>query len=70
MTFTEAVLSVMRSKNLKRRDLVRDEITPTYLSELLNGHIKEPTWEKACMIIESLGVSLEQFETYRKRSEQ
>ena len=51
MAFTEALKAVMKAKNLRAVDIASDEVTSPYLSRLLNGKVKEPTWQKALVII-------------------
>lgn len=46
MAFTEALKAVMKAKNLRAVDIASDEVTSPYLSRLLNGKVKEPTWQK------------------------
>ena len=47
MAFTEALKAVMKAKNLRAVDIASDEVTSPYLSRLLNGKVKEPTWQKS-----------------------
>lgn len=44
------------------KDLVeKSGVNAPYISKLLNGKIKEPTWAKACAIIDTLGLSVDEF---------
>ena len=61
MAFTEALKAVMKAKNLRAVDIASDEVTSPYLSRLLNGKVKEPTWQKALVIIKSLDMSVDDF---------
>ena len=61
MAFTETLKSVMKAKNLRAVDIASDEVTSPYLSRLLNGKVKEPTWQKALVIIKSLDMTVDDF---------
>lgn len=61
MAFTEALKAVMKAKNLRAVDIASDEVTSPYLSRLLNGKVKEPTWQKALAIIKSLDMTVDDF---------
>ena len=45
--FADTLRALMDEKNAKACDLVNDDITAQYLSKLLNGKVKDPTWDKA-----------------------
>ena len=61
MSFTETLKAVMKAKNLRAVDIASDEVTSPYLSRLLNGKVKEPTWQKALVIIKSLDMTVDDF---------
>lgn len=61
MAFTETLKAVMDAKNLRSVDITSDEITAPYLSHLLKGKVKEPTWQKALVIINSLDMTVDEF---------
>lgn len=61
MAFTETLKAVMKAKNLRAVDIASDEVTSPYLSRLLNGKVKEPTWQKALVIIKSLDMTVDDF---------
>lgn len=61
MSFTAALIEVMRRKNLRPVDIVTPGIDAPYLSRLLNHKVKDPTWDKAQLIIDQLGVDCEEF---------
>ena len=66
MTFAEAVRKAMDERSIEAKDLVeRSGINAPYVSKLLNGKIKEPTWAKACSIIEALGMSVDEFREFQ-----
>ncbi len=51
----------MCERHLKACDIACCGVTPQYLSKLLNGKVKDPTWDKACAIIDQLGMTVEEF---------
>ena len=59
--FRDTLRVLMDEKNVKACDLVNDDITAQYLSKLLNGKVKDPTWDKALAIIDSLGITVDEF---------
>ena len=61
MAFTETLKAVIKAKNLRAVDIASDEVTSPYLSRLLNGKVKEPTWQKALVIIKSLDMTVDDF---------
>ena len=61
MAVTETLKAVMDAKNLRSVDITSDEITAPYLSRLLKGKVKEPTWQKALVIINSLDMTVDEF---------
>ena len=61
MAFTETLKAVMKAKNLRAVDISSEEDTSPYLSRLLNGKVKEPTWQKALVIIKSLDMTVDDF---------
>jgi transcriptional regulator with XRE-family HTH domain len=62
MTFAQTVAKLMRECNLSPKDLTeRSGVNAPYISRLLNGKIKEPTWEKACAIVDAFGLTVDEF---------
>lgn len=62
MTFAQALQRLMDSRGLTAQELVeKTGINAPYFSRLLNGKIKDPTWEKACAIIDAFGISVDEF---------
>lgn len=59
--FADTLKALMNEKNVKACDLVSECITAQYLSKLLNGRVKDPTWDKALAIIDSLGITVDEF---------
>lgn len=62
MTFAEAVRKAMDERSMDAKDLAeKSGINAPYISKLLNGKIKEPTWAKACSIVDALGMTVDEF---------
>ena len=51
----------MAERGLKSVDLADDVITVQYISKLVCGRTKSPTWEKAVHIAENLGMTPSEF---------
>lgn len=66
MTFADAVKKAMNKRSMNAKDLVeKSGVNAPYISKLLNGKIKEPTWAKACAIIDALGITVGEFRDYQ-----
>lgn len=52
---------VMAERGLKSVDLAGEVITVQYVSKLVTGRTKSPTWDKAIYIIEKLGMTPSEF---------
>lgn len=52
---------VMAERGLKSVDLADEVITVQYVSKLVTGRTKSPTWEKAVHIAENLGMTPSEF---------
>ena len=52
---------VMAEDGLKSVDLADEVITVQYVSKLVTGRTKSPTWDKAVYIIEKLGMTPSEF---------
>lgn len=62
MTFAQTLQALMNERGLSATDLVRmTGINAPYFSRLLSGKIKDPTWEKACAIIDALDLTVDDF---------
>lgn len=69
MTFAEAVKKAMDKRSMEAKDLVeKSGVNAPYISKLLNGKIKEPTWAKACAIIDALEMTVDEFRDYQSES--
>lgn len=51
----------MAERGLKSVDLADEVITVQYVSKLVTGRTKSPTWEKAVHIAENLGMTPSEF---------
>lgn len=51
----------MAERGLKSFDLADEVITVQYVSKLVTGRTKSPTWDKAVYIIEKLGMTPSEF---------
>lgn len=55
MTFADVVRQTMAKLDMESKQLAElSGVGAPYISKLLNGKIKEPTWAKACAIIDAL----------------
>ena len=62
MTFYETLAVIMDEKGLRPRDICeRAKIPAPYMSQLKNGHTKDPTWERGVAIITALGMTPNEF---------
>lgn len=52
---------VMAERGLKSVDLADEVITVQYISKLITGRTKSPTWEKALNIVDKLGMTPTEF---------
>ena len=66
MAFSNALRTIMDERGLKARDLVQDGLSAQYMSKLLSGKVKDPTWEKALLIIDALGMAPSEFHALEK----
>ncbi|OUP10963.1 helix-turn-helix transcriptional regulator [Collinsella sp. An2] len=67
MTFADAVRKAMDERSMEAKDLVeKSGVNAPYISKLLNGKIKEPTWAKACAIIDALGMTVDDFRKFQE----
>ena len=61
-TFGETLQVVMQNKNILAKDVAATiGVHPSYISLLVSGKVKEPTWVKACAIINALGLTVDEF---------
>lgn len=51
----------MAERGLKSVDLADKVITVQYVSKLVTGRTKSPTWDKAVYIVEKLGMTPSEF---------
>lgn len=64
MTFGQALTVAMKANNTNANRLaVASGVSRFYISKLVHGEIKEPTWAKACAIIHALDMNTSEFQT-------
>lgn len=61
MSFGKTLKKVMDERGLKAADIADEMITVQYISKLVCGRTKSPTWEKAIHIAENLGMTPSEF---------
>lgn len=61
MSFGKTLKMVMDERGLKAVDLADEMITVQYISKLVHGRTKSPTWEKAVHIAKRLGMTPSEF---------
>lgn len=61
MSFGKTLKLVMDERGLRAVDLADESITVQYISKLINGRTKSPTWDKAVHIAENLGMTPSEF---------
>ena len=62
MTFAEALRTAMKERNLKQVDICRATgLSDAYISMLVSGKIDDPKWSKAELVIQALGMTLDEF---------
>lgn len=60
MTFGEALIQIMEEKGIKPAELARlSGVSKQTINELVKGRSKEPTFTKAKMLANGLGVPLQ-----------
>ena len=70
MTFAEALELAMAERGLKAVDVAeKSGVAASYLSKLATGRVKEPTWQKACAIIDALGMTPDEFKRLQEGEE-
>ena len=61
MSFREALNAALELKGLKPADIASDTVNASYISKLQTGRVKDPTWQKALVIIHALGMNPDEF---------
>lgn len=62
VAFGKTLQVVMKNKNIPAKKLAEmSGVQPSYISLLINGKIKEPTWVKACALITALDFTVDEF---------
>ena len=61
MTFGEVVAKLMRKKGITQAEFARASgLSTGYVAMMATGQIVNPTWTKACVIADTLGVTLQE----------
>lgn len=67
MTFGEALTIAMKERGTNANRIANASgVSRFYISKLVNGEIKDPTWAKACAIIQALDMKPSEFEELTK----
>lgn len=62
MNFAHTLKAIMDERGITATEISNASgVGKPYLSQLLNGKMNDPTWSKACAIIDALGMSLDDF---------
>lgn len=61
MSFGNALQKILQDKGLRPANIVDENLSAKYLSKLLNGTMKSPTWDKALYIVDKLGMTPSEF---------
>lgn len=61
MSFGKTLKKVLQDRGIRAASLVDENLSAKYLSKLINGTTKCPTWEKALYIIEKLDMTPSEF---------
>lgn len=70
MTFGEALTTAMSERGTNANRVAKASgVSRFYISKLVNGEIKDPTWAKACAIIDALNMEPSEFQTLQARVE-
>lgn len=71
MTFAEAIKKQMEAQGMNATALSeRSGVTRPYISKLFSGKVKEPTWIKACALIDALGMTADQFREFMESDDE
>ena len=71
LTFYETLTIVMRNRGMTAADIcAKTGLHPSYFSKLKSGKMKEPTWEKAVVICDALGMTPSEFLAVQRSDEQ
>lgn len=61
-TFGETLNAVIKEKSINQKELSgKSGVAQPYISRLVNGVLKDPTFTKACAIIDALDMTLDEF---------
>lgn len=70
MAFGEALTVAMRERGTNANRVAKASgVSRFYISKLVNGEIRDPTWAKACAIIGALEMKPSEFQELQRRCE-
>lgn len=62
MTFGEVLDGRMEELGMSATELsAKSGVGKPYISQLINGKLKDPTWPKACALIDAVGLTTDEF---------
>lgn len=61
VSFGKTLKRVLDERGLRAIDLADESLSAQYLSKLITGRTKSPTWEKALIIVDKLGMTPTEF---------
>lgn len=70
MKFVDAMKVLMQERGMNSKRLSEASgVSTQYISKLMVGKVLDPTWPKACKIIDALGVTTDEFRAIMERDE-
>lgn len=70
MAFGDALTEAMRERGTNANRVAKASgVSRFYISKLVNGEIKDPTWAKACAIIDALEMKPSEFREFQEQVE-
>lgn len=70
MTFAEALRQAMKERGIKQVHIVKATgLSDAYVSMLVNGKVEDPKFGTAELVIDALGMSLDEFSELRRSDE-
>lgn len=60
--FGEVLVQVMDEKGVSQKKLADvSGVSQSYVSRVISGYVKDPTFAKACAMLDALGMDLDEF---------
>lgn len=70
MKFVDAMKVLMQERGMNSKRLSEASgVSTQYISKLMVGKVLDPTWPKACKIIDALDVTTDEFRAIMERDE-